>query len=100
MLDPYSVLGVLSFGVYIFYILYTRYRMKGHKPAGGGSPQAGGTLFSADAQENIANIIKMATKIISNTPYLTDSNSTFDGDDYFDAADGSDLRRKFRISRK
>lgn len=108
MLDPYSVLGVLSFGVYIFYILYTRYRMRGghHNPTspqnnnGGQQPQTGGTLFSADAQENIANIIKMATNIISNAPYLGASNSTFESDDYFDTGDGSDLRRKLKIFRK
>jgi hypothetical protein len=64
-------------------------------------PQGGGTLFSTDAQENIANIIKMATKIISNAPYLGSSNSTFDNDDYFDVADdGSDLRRKLKALRK
>jgi hypothetical protein len=60
-------------------------------PTGGNGGQ-GAQLFSVDAQENFANILKMATKIISNAPYLDNSNSTIDSDDYLDIADASDLR--------
>jgi len=100
MLDPYSVLGVLSFGVYIFYILYTRYRMRNHHSPTGNN---GAQLFTLDAQENFANILKMATKIISSASYLENSNSTVDSEaDYLDteAADSSDLRanRKFHLN--
>lgn len=72
--------------------------MKGHHPpsqqngAQAPPPQAG-ALFNLDAQENIANIIKMATKIISNAPYLGMGNSTMDGEDYFDSGDNSDISK-------
>ncbi|CAL8077693.1 unnamed protein product [Orchesella dallaii] len=93
LLDPYSVLGVLSFGVYIFYILYSRYQMgvggnQPHNPGGNThhpSPGGGGgnqgnnpgvNMFSAGSQQNIAYLLDLASKIISNAANEGGNNTT------------------------
>lgn len=81
LIDPYSLLGVLSFTVYIFYILYHKYRMGkegGPMKSGGGMGSPGGTggpaalpaggdsmLFNEDSEENIRYMLDIFTKFLN-----------------------------------
>lgn len=92
LIDPYSVLGVLSFGVYIFYILYHRYQMgmgglkhggMGGSGGGGGNqqaptPSASNLLFnSAGSEQNLAYLLDVASKILINAAKM--GGSTLNG---------------------
>lgn len=78
LIDPYSVLGVLSFGVYIFYILYHRYQtgmgslkhQMGQNLGNPGSPEQQNpptqSLFNMGSEQNLAYLLEMASKILSN----------------------------------
>lgn len=115
LIDPYSVLGVLSFGVYIFYILYHRYQMGmgglkhggmggGSGGGGGGNQQGSGNpapsgsnlLFnSAGSEQNLAYLLDVASKILINAAKvggstLNGTSPLLDTLDYYD--DPADLQ--------
>lgn len=87
LIDPYSILGLLSFGTFILSVLYNRYKMKNPSPsknsASSGMP-GGTTKLGSLSQETIEQIMKAANKFIKDTQSKPNKNSTSSSDDYYD----------------
>ena len=104
MSDPYSILGFLSFGIFIFCILYQKHKRPEEKVSSGGQGGGGaGTgqvpapIYLQALDPQIASLIKIVSDILANAnnnsskPTDTDSNKE-DGDDYEDYGETSEKK--------
>jgi len=115
MLDPFSVLGFLSFATFLFSILYHRYKDKNGNKSTPSLPGVGSAqLSNGHNPQNMEYLVKMAAKILNTVSALEDTYLDEDGNgeqsagnstgnqmddledsiDYYEAADSSGLRRR------